>query len=149
MPHYPMNAATYSGLLARLQHCLMLGTRYLGGKPICESFGTGESLDTLQRIYVISLDRQGDRWRQMQGELRSLRDRFGRPFVAMTRRFSAIDARYYTEPPNREELHPYYSLADQLFVEPHPLLAGDVDNKGQRVEMTRQEVAVALSHIAV
>lgn len=149
MPHYPMNAATYSSLLARLLHRLMLGTRYLDGKPTCKSFGTGESLDTLQRIYVINLDRQGDRWRQIQGELRSLRDRSGRPLVAMTRRFSAIDARYYTEPPNPKELNPYYSLADQLFVEPHPLLAGDGDNKDQRVEMTRQEVAVALSHIAV
>jgi len=46
-------------------------------------------------------------------------------------------------------LQPYYSLADQLFVEPHPLLAGHGITKAERVEMTRQEVAVALSHITV
>lgn len=144
-----MNTTTCSGLLARLLYRLMLGTRYLGGKPTCECIGTGKPLDAIQRIYVINLDRQGDRWRQIRGELRSIRDRSGRPLTAMTRRFSAVDARYYTGPPSSRELQPYYSLADQLFVDPHPQLAADGDNKHQCVKMTRQEVAVALSHVAV
>lgn len=144
-----MNTATFSGLLARLLYRLMLGARHLGRKPTCECLGTGEPLDAIQRIYVINLDRQGDRWRQMQRELQSVRDRSGRPLTAMTRRFSAVDARYFTGPPDSEELQPYYSLADQLFVDPHPLLGRVGGNKGQRILMTRQEVAVALSHIAV
>ena len=144
-----MNFATNSGLFASALHRLMLGTRYLGGRPLCKSFGAGEALDTIQRIYVINLDRMDDRWRQTRGELHSLRDQSGRPLTEMSRRFSAVDARYYLGPPNREELQPYYSLADQLFVEPHPLLEKDEDYRAQCVEMTRQEVAVALSHVAV
>ena len=144
-----MNTATYSGLLDRLLYRLILRSRYLGGNPTCECLGTGELLDAVQRIYVINLDRQGYRWRQMQGELQSVRDRSGRPLTAMTRRFSAVDARYLLGPPDSEELQPYYSLADQLFVDPHPLLGTVGGNEGQRILMTRQEVAVALSHIAV
>lgn len=144
-----MNTATFPGVLARLQYRLMLGARYLWGKPTCQCFGTGGPLDVIQRIYAINLDRQADRWRQMQGELQSVRERSGKPLTAITRRFSAVDARYFTGPPDSEELQPDYSLADQLFVEPHPLLGTVGCNKGQRILMTRQEVAVALSHIAV
>ncbi|MFA5787283.1 MAG: glycosyltransferase family 25 protein [Actinomycetota bacterium] len=46
-------------------------------------------------------------------------------------------------------MRPYYLLADQLFVEPNPLIAGLASAESARIEMTRQEVAVALSHIAV
>ncbi len=55
-----MNVETNSGLFASALHRLMLGTRYLGGKPLCKSFGAGEALDTIQRIYVINLDRKDD-----------------------------------------------------------------------------------------
>ena len=64
-----MNFATNSGLFASALHRLMLGTRYLGGKPICKSFGAGEPLDTIQRIYVINLDRMDNRWRQTREDL--------------------------------------------------------------------------------
>jgi hypothetical protein len=46
-------------------------------------------------------------------------------------------------------VRPSYSLADQLFVDPHPLLEECFDAESWPVEMTDQEVAVALSHIAV
>lgn len=144
-----MNEATYFGLLERLLYRGMLGMRYLGPKPTCETVGIDHARETIERIYVINLDRHGDRWRQMRRELGRLNDRSGKPLAGVARRFSAVDARYYTAPASGEELQSYYSLADQLFVEPHPLLAGHGDTKARRVEMTRQEVAVALSHIAV
>src|SRR5260370_16454267 len=144
-----MNTATYSGLLARLLYRLMLSARYLGVKPTCECLGTGEPLDAIQRIYVINLDRQVPRFRQMQEELNRVQDRSGRPLTAITRRFSAVDARYFTGPLDNKELQPHYSLADQLFVDPHPLLETFGGYKDQRILMTRQEVAVALSHIPV
>jgi GR25 family glycosyltransferase involved in LPS biosynthesis len=146
-----MNEATYSGLLARLVYRLMLGTRYFGTKPICQSFGgTGDQpRDLIQRICVINLDRQVDRWHQIQRELGSICGRSGKPLTALASRFSAVDARHDTGLPNPEELQPVYLLANHLFVEPNPFLATDQIAKSQRVAMSRQEVAVALSHIAV
>jgi GR25 family glycosyltransferase involved in LPS biosynthesis len=48
-----------------------------------------------------------------------------------------------------DELHHEYSLADQLFVDPHPLPDGMRDTTSLRIEMSQQEAAVARSHIAV
>ncbi len=44
-------------------------------------------------------------------------------------------------------LQRHYSLADQLFVQPNPLLAGSHQVGARQIQMTRPEVAVALSHI--
>ena len=63
-------------------------------------------------------------------------------------RFQAVDARHgETWEPSR--VRPSYSLADQLFVDPHPFLEECLDAESWPVEMTDQEIAVALSHIAV
>ena len=127
----------------------MLGARYLGSTASSESFGTEKHNDTIQRIYVINLDRKPDRWRQMSRELGSLRERSGKPLAAIGRRFSAVDARYYKGLPSSGLIQPHYSLADQLFVQPEPRLDGTVDAQARAIEMTPQEVAVALSHIEV
>ena len=143
-----MNTATFPGLLSRLRYRAMLGARYLGTKPSSESFGA-EHHDAIQRIYVINLDRKPDRWSQMSRELGHLRDRSGKPLAEISRRFSAVDARYYKGLPSSELIQPRYSLADQLFVQLNPLLEGSIDAQAQRIEMTPQEVAVALSHVEV
>ena len=85
----------------------------------------------------------------MSRELGSLHDRSGKPLTAIARRFSAVDARYYKGLPNSEVIQPYYSLADQLFVQPDPLLDGSMSAQARRIQMTPQEVAVALSHVEV
>lgn len=146
-----MNRATNPGLLFRLLHRLMLSTRWISAKPVCKSFGSmiDQRLDVIQQIYVINLDRQVDRWNQIQQELQKIYGGSRIPLSEMAKRFSAVDARYNTESPNHLDLQTYYSLADQLFVEPDPLLGTDEITSNRRVAMTRQEIAVALSHIAV
>ena len=144
-----MNNTTFPALLSRLFFRLRLSTRYLSGRNTCNSFGTNQMRGVIERIYVINLDRQNDRWGQVRRELGMLRDQSERPLVSMTRRFSAVDARYYEGPPSVDELLPHYTLADQLFVEPNPFLKSDGNAKNQYVNMTPQEVAVALSHIEV
>jgi GR25 family glycosyltransferase involved in LPS biosynthesis len=128
---------------------MMLGARYLGTRSTSESLGVDHEYAGIQRIYVINLDRQPDRWRLMSRELGRLTDRSGKPLNAIARRFSAIDARYREWQPSRDVIQPYYSLADQLFVQPTPLLAMDLDAKARRIAMTPQEIAVSLSHFEV
>lgn len=144
-----MNTATHSGRLSRLLYRAMLGTRHLATRPRSKTFGAEQHHDAIPRIYVINLDRKPDRWRQMSRELGSLRDRSGKSLATMIRRFSAIDARYYKALPSSQLVLPHYSLADQLFVEPNPLLAESRDAHLKRIEMTSQEVAIALSHVEV
>ena len=146
-----MNHVKYAGVLFRLAYRLMLSGRRMGAKPDCSSFGSkfDQSSGTIQQIYVINLDRQILRWNRMQRELHLVYDSSGTPLIKLTKRFSAIDAKYYTETPRESEIQTYYSLADQLYVEPQPAIATGRVNIDQRIEMTRQEVAVALSHIEV
>ena len=85
----------------------------------------------------------------MRRELGNLRDRSGKPLTGISRRFSAVDARYYQDSPSSELVQRHYSLADQLFVQPDPRLHRTIDAEARAIEMTPQEVAVALSHIEV
>ncbi len=114
-----------------------------------ESFADGELGNAIQRIYVINLDRQPSRWHQMSRELGRLRDHSGQPLSAISRRFSAVDARFLLDSPCTELVHPEYTLADQLFVQPEPRLDGSLNPRDRTIKMTRPEVAVALSHIEV
>src|SRR5205823_4488667 len=122
---------------------------YIGATSKTDSFADDLNSNRIQRVYVINLDRQPNRWRRMTRELAALKDRSGRPLTTIARRFSAIDARYRDGKPDRYLLQTDYSLADQLFVQPSPLIASDLDAHARRIEMTPQEVAVALSHIEV
>lgn len=105
--------------------------------------------NALRRIYVINLDRCPDRWRRVRRELDRFQDRNGERLSALARRFSAIDARYIQAVPESAMLIPKFTLADQLTIDPSPLLRADDETRAREIEMTRQEVAVALSHIEV
>lgn len=52
-------------------------------------------------------------------------------------------------PPDPGVLIPQFTLADQLAVDPDPLLRIDDETRARVIRMTKQEVAVALSHIEV
>jgi GR25 family glycosyltransferase involved in LPS biosynthesis len=142
-----MNTLSFSGSFERLRHKLMLHMRLLDTNTKANSFAATNINDTIQRVYVINLDRKPDRWRQVKQELGRIRDRSGAPLSSITRRLSAIDARHLEGETNDKVLLPYYSLADHLLVEPSPRVRVDAKSRARRINMTRQEIAVALSHI--
>ena len=144
-----MKTDNYAGWMVSTARRLLLSTRFLGRSPVCTAFRDASVSSSIQRIYVINLDRHEERWRMMRRELHHLRDAAGSPLTAMTRRFSAVDARHPPVEPDQRELDTTYSLADQLFVEPSPLLERNDASARLRIGMTRQEIAVARSHIAV
>ena len=129
----------------------MLWLRQLGGPRNWRAYGTSSDAypNTIERTYVINLDREIGRWKRMRRELRALRDHSGTPLLESTTRFSAVDAMHYNSIPNPAELQTSYSLADQLYVDPEPALQNERFNRDQRIEMSRQEIAVAMSHIEV
>lgn len=95
---------------------------------------------------MINLDRQTGRWHQIQRELSRIRDGQGVSLVGLTKRLSAVDARYDVEHAP-ELVQPCYTLGDQLYVDPHPL-PGGVDSPAELpIEMSREEIAVARSHV--
>ena len=118
-----MNESTYLTPIVRVGYRLMLLTRYIGVNRSCSAFcsSSDELAKAIRRVHVINLDRHDYRWRRIKRELKNVYDVFGEPLTSITRRFSAVDARYYKGQPNSSEIKTNYSLADQLFVDPVPL----------------------------
>jgi GR25 family glycosyltransferase involved in LPS biosynthesis len=143
-----VNITTDAEFFSRLRERAAFRTRLLG-RSASVSLGWGSLTDAVGRVYIINLDRKPDRWRRMSREVGRMRDKDGRSLAAMTRRFSAVDARYLDDPPIVGVVSTRYSLADQFFVQPIPALGDRSPAHTRLIAMTPQEVAVALSHIEV
>ncbi|MGO4855426.1 family 16 glycosylhydrolase [Phaeovulum sp. W22_SRMD_FR3] len=105
---------------------------------------------SIQKIFVINLDRDPDRWNRIQQELLRIKDRQGNSLLSLTERHSAVDARSFLQDPERDlDVDPIYTLADQLFVEPQPQTLPTRFDLEAPIRMSRAEIAVARSHIEV
>jgi GR25 family glycosyltransferase involved in LPS biosynthesis len=140
--------------LAALRLAFRLGHRLRRMLPrqTSQAFGAQptSSGQTIERIYVINLDREPARWSRVKQELGRIRDRFGNDLLGLTERHAAVDARgFLQDPPKGADVDPHYTLADQLFVEPQPRSLPTRYELEAPIRMSRAEVAVAKSHIDV
>ena len=104
----------------------------------------------IEKVYVINLDRQPGRWSRMQRELKRILDSSGRDLLALTERYSAIDGKAFSEDPTIDsDVDLFYTLEDQLLVEPQPLALPTKFELSRPIRMSRPEVAVARSHINI
>lgn len=108
------------------------------------AFGMGA--DQIGAITVINLDRQPWRWALVTRELGRFRTSDGVPLTAITQRHAAIDARDGRSAAATGDVDVMYRVGDQLHVQPDARLAESF-SKDEPVRMTRQEVAVARSHV--
>ena len=125
-----------------------LALRRLLPKQTCQTFGMQGA--QIEKIYVINLDRETIRWSNMQQELRRLLDSSGNHLLNLTDRYVAVDAKAFLGvPPENADIDPFYTLGDQLFVEPQPLVVPTKFELNTPIRMSRAEIAVARSHINV
>lgn len=104
----------------------------------------------IDSIFVINLDRQPNRWYDILRELDSILDAVGKPLAERAVRFSACDGQADTsELLENNEVVPFYTLGDQLFVEPQPHALPDTFDLTRPIKMTKAEIAVASSHICI
>ena len=108
------------------------------------AFGGGT--DQIAAILVVNLDRQQDRWRRVRKELCRFRTSEGNSLLSITKRLAAVDARDGRSVAATADVDPVYRIGDQLFVQPDARLAESFA-ANEQVRMTRQEVAVARSHV--
>ncbi len=134
-------------LAFRLGHIL----RKLLPVQTSQAFGAplAPNAPTIEKIYVINLDREPTRWSRVKRELRRIRNG-GDDLLSLTERHAAVDARDFSQDPSKDaDVDPYYTLADQLFVEPQPRSLPTRYELEAPIRMSRAEVAVAKSHIEV
>ena len=146
-----MNGRKKVRYLAELAYRVSLALRSLSGKADCSAFSVRRTSrkHNISHILTINLDRQAARWQQMQHELSRIKDKEGTPLLAMTTRFSAVDAKAGNIDVSEATLNSSYTLSDQLFVEPQPLLDPIGVNGRQSIEMSQQERCIALSHLKI
>ena len=111
-----------------------------------QAFGSGT--DQIGAVLVVNLERQPRRWRRVTKELGRFRTSEGRPLTSITRRLAAVDARDGRAVAATADVDPTYRIGDQLYVQPDARLA-ECFAEDEPVRMTRQEVAVARSHVEV
>lgn len=139
---------------AVLRMAFRLGHRFRAIFPSQVSNAFGQqlqtSMKTIEKIYVINLDREPERWSRVRTELKRIRDTFGNDLLSHCQRYPAVDARrFQQDPPKDLEVDPFFTLADQLFVEPQPQTLPTKFELDAPIRMSRAEVAVARSHIEV
>jgi GR25 family glycosyltransferase involved in LPS biosynthesis len=86
----------------------------------------------------------------MQQELRQILDHTGTELLSLAERHVAVDGRELSQDPLQDaEIYPFYTLQDQLFVEPQPLALPTRVELNIPIRMSRAEYAVARSHINI
>jgi len=141
-----MNLRKASGSLHRLAFRILRATvSILPGGRIA-AFGAGN--DMISSILIVNLDRQPRRWRRMLRELRRFRTSDGAPLISIARRLAAVDARDGRAVAATADVDSTYRIADHLYVQPDARLE-ECFGVDEPIRMTRQEVAVARSHVEV
>src|SRR5437660_11432724 len=135
----------------RLLHSIGLKSRRLLPRQQCHTFGpsTESERHRIERIYVINLDRQPDRWAEISREFSQVLDSSRATLTKRAVRHTAVDARSFAQPLQEEEIDAFYTLGDQLFVEPQPSALPDRLELDRPIRMSQPEIAVARSHISV
>ena len=141
-----MNLRVASGSLRRLAFRIVRATTSIVPGGRISAFGAGD--DLIGSILVVNLDRQPGRWRRVLRELGRFRMSDGAQLTSIARRFAAVDARDGRAVAATADVDPTYRIGDQLYVQPDARLA-ECFGVDEPIRMTRQEIAVARSHVEV
>jgi GR25 family glycosyltransferase involved in LPS biosynthesis len=147
-----MNLSKPSHAVSRFVHYLFLQCRRYLPRKQCFAFvpPTNAQQSGICQIYVINLDRQPDRWADILRELACIQDAAGKPLTDRVKRYSASDARTATHDAlDFSDVNPFYTLGDQLYVEPQPHALPDQFDLARPISMSQAELAIARSHIEV
>jgi GR25 family glycosyltransferase involved in LPS biosynthesis len=106
----------------------------------------GRDKSRVASVLVINLERQPRRWRRILRELGRFYTADGSPLPSMVRRLAAVDARDGRAVAATADVDPVYRMRDHLFVQPDARLE-ECFGLDTAIRMTRQEIAVARSHI--
>ena len=146
-----MNLSIPRNILSYIAHYLFLQYRRRLPRQRCETFApfSGSGQSGIGPIYVINLDRQPERWTNLVRELNCIVDSTNNPLSKRAVRYSACDAQSRDQMPVGGGIEPFYTLGDQLFVEPQPEAIPDAFDLDRPIQMSPAEVAIAKSHIGV
>lgn len=107
-----------------------------------------EKAESIGKIYVMNLDRQPERFARVQSEFSRITDASRNRLINILERVSAVDAIHLEDHMYSGNVDSKYTLEEQLFVDPCQTLPKGI-NLDMEIDMSKQEIAVALSHIKI
>lgn len=143
-----MNRSLKGKGINRIKEKISYCIRVFGKRKVYLAFDENNA-KAISRVYIINLDRKPDRWKCIKKELNRIKINSNKKLYDISRRFSAIDGRYYKYNKENKLLKNYYKLSDQLKVEPNNKIEILKEEDNCTIYMTKQEIAVTLSHIEV
>ncbi|MCH8330558.1 MAG: hypothetical protein IH946_04130 [Bacteroidetes bacterium] len=126
----------------RLAYSLFLQCRAHLPRQECLSFAqpSDSQQSGIGPIFVINLERQPQRWAGVLRELSCILDPAGKPLSERAIRYSACDAQSDAQQLlDGGDIEPFYTLGDQLFVEPQPHAVPDAFDLRRPIRMSREE----------
>lgn len=139
-----MNLQEASGRLSRLAFRASRALLSVSHGGQISAFGTSKG--KIGEVLIVNLDRQPQRLRRTLRELGRFRTSDGATLSSIARRLAAVDARDGRAVAATADVDQTYLLGHQLYVQPDSRLE-ECFGVGEPVRMTRQEVAVARSHV--
>ncbi len=110
----------------------------------------GSSKDKIGAIYIINLDRQVKRWEKYKKEASFHKVKENKNLLDYSHRISAVDGKKLDlKNFKSKQINNSYNLNDQYYVDPDPRLLSIIRKKTIFVDMTKEEIAVALSHVKI
>jgi len=123
--------------------------RYFRPKMVNQAFGHSADNKLIDTLLVINLDRQPDRWRQITNEARLQKVAGGGSLADYCYRVSAIDGKQLnTKSIPAQLVDSKFNIKDQYYVDPDPQLLKAIRDRDIWIDMSPEEIAVALSHIS-
>jgi GR25 family glycosyltransferase involved in LPS biosynthesis len=141
-----MNILLKNNVLSNISFIFKIIIRNLCRKQYLKMFGI--SNNNISAIYVINLDRQNKRWRQIKKEIQFQKVNKYTSLQKYCHRISAFDGKII----NLTDIDPsiinrFYLLNHQYYVDPDQRLLEILKRKDVSISMSNEEIAVALSHL--
>jgi GR25 family glycosyltransferase involved in LPS biosynthesis len=147
-----MNLRTQHTKIVNHIFTFWLTIRRIYPKKKCIAFGvkSKKNYPLIEKVYVINLNRAPSRWTKIKQELRQILDIQGNDIIKLTTRITAVDANTFTEEPEKDDkVDPFYTLSEQLSIEPQPSALPTHLELNAPIRMSRAECAVSRSHIKI
>lgn len=123
--------------------------RSLVSKEPLDVFGPPGQCDrgSIDAVYIINLDRQPARWDIFSREAHRQRISGGERLLSLCHRVPAVDGKAMNFDEADGLVGLTYAVDAQYYVDPDPRLLAMIREKEVQIAMSREEIAVALSHI--
>ncbi len=110
----------------------------------------GHEKDEISVVYFLNLERQKDRWELFKIIAKSIKLKGDKTLYDYLIRITAIDGKCLElNDVSPEYIKKTFKLSDHYYIDPDPLLLPIIKKEDKTINLTKEEIAIALSHMEI